>query len=78
MLNADQVAQIADRQCTAPEISEFPGAVKACGVPVNVVMDMLLIRIPMSDYRGMDVLCTDAMAFGDVLPFPDSKDEVGG
>ena len=34
--------------------------------------------IPMSDYRGMDVLRTDAMAFGDVLPFPDSKDEVGG
>ena len=58
MLNADQVAQLANCQCTAPEVSEFPGAVKTGGVPVNVIVDMMLIDMG-ADNKGM-------IAFGEV------------
>ena len=45
MLNADQVAQLPDCHGAAPEVPEFPGAVKTGGVPVNVIVDVLLIRM---------------------------------
>lgn len=52
VLNADQVAQLPNCHGAAPEVPEFPGAVKTCGVPVNVIVDMLLVRVS-ADNKGM-------------------------
>lgn len=49
MLNANQVAQLQDCHGAAPEVPEFPGAVKTGGVPVNVIVDVLLIRVGTDD-----------------------------
>lgn len=45
MLHADQVTQAADSEGAVPEVSEFPCAIQAGGVPVNVIMDVVLIRV---------------------------------
>lgn len=49
MLHTDQVAQLPDCHGAAPEVPEFPGAVKTGGVPVNMVMNMLLVRVSADD-----------------------------
>ena len=52
VLNADQVAEPANRQCAAPEIPEFAGAVQRGGIPIDVVMNMMLVRVGADD-EGM-------------------------
>ena len=52
MLNADQVAQLPDCHGAAPEVPEFPGAVKTGGVPVNMIVDVLFVCVGADD-EGM-------------------------
>ena len=55
MLYADQVAQSPDGGCAAPEVSEFSPAVQTGGIPINVIMDMALVRVG-ADNKGMIAL----------------------
>ena len=49
VLNTDQVAELADSQCAAPEIPELSGAVERSGIPIDVVMNVVLIRVSADD-----------------------------
>ena len=51
MLNTDQIAQPANGEGASPEIAEFAGTIKAGGVPVNVIVNVVLIDVRTDDER---------------------------
>ena len=55
VLNADQVTEPANSQRAAPEIPELMGAVQRGGIQIDVVMDVVLVRVS-ADNEGMIAL----------------------
>ena len=55
MLNADQITEPSNSQRAAPEISELAGAVQRGGIPIDVIMNVMLVRVG-ADNKGMIAL----------------------
>ena len=56
MLQTQLVIHAPDRPGRAPEVAEFPGAVKGGGIDDDVIMNMVLIHMG-THHKGMIALC---------------------